>query len=148
MYNGLFLTHSSLRYLVLTALIAVIITSLLGLVNRKPFTNLDNKLSLFLLIFTHIQFVVGLTLYFISPWVKFGPDTMKEKFTRYWTVEHIFAMTLAVVLITIARTTSKRMTDDPSKHKRLFIFNLLALVIIVVSIWLSGRGLLSITPSI
>jgi hypothetical protein len=139
MYTGLLHTHSSLRYVVLIMLLIVIVKSLLGMVNRKPFVKVDNTLSLILLIVTHIQFVTGLILYFVSDAVHFGPGAMTDY--RYWTVEHIFSMTIAVVLITVARATSKRMTDDTAKHKRLFIFNTIALVIILITIYLSGRGL-------
>jgi hypothetical protein len=139
MYTGLLHTHSSLRYVVLIMLLVVIVKSLLGMVNKKPFVKVDNTLSLILLIVTHLQFVTGLILYFVSDAVQFGPGAMTDY--RYWTVEHIFSMTIAVVLITVARSTSKRMTDDTAKHKRLFIFNTIALVIVVVTIYLSGRGL-------
>jgi hypothetical protein len=139
MYTGLLHTHSSLRYVVLIMLLIVIVKSLLGMVNKKPFVKVDNTLSLILLIATHIQFVTGLILYFVSDAVQFGPGAMTDY--RYWTVEHIFSMTIAVVLITVARATSKRMTDDTAKHKRLFIFNTIALVIILITIYLSGRGL-------
>jgi hypothetical protein len=139
MYTGLLHTHSSLRYIVLIMLLIVIGKSFLGFVNKKPFVKVDNTLSLVLLIVTHIQFVVGLILYFVSDAVQFGPGAMTDY--RYWTVEHIFAMTIAVVLITVARATSKRMTNDTAKHKRLFIFNTIALAIIVITIYLSGRGL-------
>jgi heme A synthase len=144
MYSSLLLVHSYVRYLVLALLIVVIVTSLLGMLNKKPFEKRDNLLSLFLLIFTHIQALAGLILYFVSPAVIFGPNTMKDATIRYWTVEHIFAMLIAVVLITIARSTSKRMTDDHAKHKRLFIFNLIALVVIIVTIWLGGMGLFTV----
>lgn len=142
MYTGLLHTHSGLRYLVLLVLIIVVLTSLLGWLNRKPFTATDNRLSLFLMIFTHLQFVTGLILYFVSPFVQFGSTMMSDKTTRYWSVEHLVGMLVAVVLITIARSTSKRMTDDNAKHKRLFIFNTLALLIIIVIILLSGRKLI------
>jgi hypothetical protein len=66
---------------------------------------------------------------------------MSDKFTRYWTVEHITAMLIAVVLITLARTTSKRMTDDLAKHRRMFVFNALALVVIVSTIIMGGMNL-------
>ncbi|MFD1000440.1 cytochrome B [Ohtaekwangia kribbensis] len=138
MYTGLLHTHSSIRYLVLLLLIAVIIKSLIGLMNKKPFEKADNMLSLFLLIFTHIQFLAGLALYFVSPFVQFGGQTMSDKMTRYWTVEHITGMLIAVVLITIARSTSKRMSDPVAKHKRLFIFNTIALVIIIAVVLQGG----------
>ncbi|MEJ1238831.1 cytochrome B [Chryseolinea sp. T2] len=142
MYQGLLHTHSGLRYLVLLGLLIVIVTSLMGWLNRKPFTPTDNKLSLFLFIATHTQLLVGLILYFVSPFVKFDGTTMSDKITRYWSVEHIFGMLVAVVLITLARSTSKRMTDDNAKHKRMFIFNFVALVVIVAIILISDRKLI------
>lgn len=142
MYNGLLHAHSLLRYFILIALIVVIVKALIGLMNKQPYGKWDNKFSLYLFIFTHMQLLVGLILYFVSPFVKFGPETMSDKVTRYWTVEHIFSMLIAVVLITLARTTSKRMTSDEAKHKRMVIFNFVALVVIVAMVWLSGRPLL------
>ncbi|MFN7791074.1 MAG: hypothetical protein ACK5NM_00845, partial [Cyclobacteriaceae bacterium] len=64
---------------------------------------------------------------------------------RYWLVEHNTGMLIAVALITMARTTSKKMTDSISKHKRMFIFNGIALVVILLMILQSKRGLLGIT---
>lgn len=142
MYNGLLHTHSFLRYFILIALIVVIVKAVIGLINKDPYGKWDNKLGLYLFMFTHVQLLVGLILYFVSPFVKFGSETMSDKVTRYWTVEHIFSMLIAVVLITLARTTSKRMASDEAKHKRMAIFNFVALVVIVAMVWLSGRPLL------
>jgi uncharacterized membrane protein len=143
MYTGLLHTHSLLRYFILIALLVVIIKAVIGLVNKQPFGKWDNKFSLYLFIFTHMQLLVGLILYFVSPFVKFGATTMSDKTTRYWTVEHIVGMLVAVVLITLARTTAKRMTSDEAKHKRLAIFNFVALVVIVAMIWLGGRPIIN-----
>ncbi|MCI0751129.1 MAG: cytochrome B [Flammeovirgaceae bacterium] len=143
MYQGLLHSHSGLRYIVLILLLAVIVKSTIGWLGKKPFTGIDNKLSLWLLITTHIQFLLGLVLYFQSPWVQFSGDTMGNSQLRYWTVEHVVAMLIAVVLITIARSTSKRMKEDEARHKRLAIFNEMAFFIILITIWLGGRGILS-----
>jgi hypothetical protein len=141
MYPFLLQAHSGIRYLILIALLVVIVKALMGLISKQPYGSVDNRLGLYLFIFTHTQLLLGLILYFVSPFVKFGSETMSDKTTRYWTVEHIFAMLIAVVLITLARSTSKRMTDDASKHKRMFIFNTIALVVIVATIMISGRKL-------
>jgi Na+/citrate or Na+/malate symporter len=69
---------------------------------------------------------------------------MKDATTRYWTVEHVTIMIIAVALITAARITSKKMAADAAKHKRLFIFNAIALVIILTGITLSGRGIINL----
>ncbi len=142
MYKILLMTHSGTRYLVFLFLVVVIVKSLAGMLGKKPFGKTDNLLSLLLLIFTHIQALAGLILYFVSPWVKFGSTTMSDKLTRYWTVEHILAMLIAVVLITVARSTSKKMSDPTAKHTRLFILNAIALVIVVVTILLGDRPLI------
>lgn len=141
MYTGLLHTHSVLRYFVLILLIAVIIQSLLGLVNRKPYTAMDNRVGLFLFIATHTQLLVGIILFFVSPAVQFSGAAIKDASTRYWLVEHNTAMLIAIVLITLARTTSKKMAGAQAKHKRMFIFNLIALAIILITISLSGRGI-------
>ncbi len=142
MYNALLHTHSSLRYLVLLLLIAVVVKSLLGWLNKSSFSKLDNKLSLWLLILTHLQFLAGLFLYFVSPFVQFSSTTMKDHTTRYWTVEHGFMMLIAIALITVARVSHKKLATDEAKHKRLFILNALALLIMVTAILFSGRGLI------
>lgn len=142
LYNGLLVTHSYLRYIVLILLIVVIIGSLMGLLNRKPYTATDNKLSLFLFISTHLQLLLGLILFFVSPVVQFSGEAMKDPTTRYWLVEHNTAMLIAIVLITLARTTSKKMVDSQARHRRMLIFNLIALAIIVIAISLSGRDFL------
>lgn len=139
MYNGLLIAHSYLRYLLLILLIVVIVTSLLGVVNKKAYTDTDNRLSLFLMIGTHLQVLLGIILYFISPAVVFSGESMKDPVTRYWLVEHVTGMIIAVALITAARSTSKKMTASQAKHKRMLIFNLIALIIIVLTISTSGR---------
>lgn len=136
--------HSFLRYIVLLLLVVVILKSLSGWLGKKPFEKTDEKLALFLLISTHIQMLLGFILYFgLSHLVQFNKTTMKLKMIRYWTVEHITMMIIAVVLITAAKSSLKRLNTHESKHKRLFIFNTLALVIIVAAIIMSGRGLLT-----
>jgi len=126
----------------LLLLIAVVVKSLLGWLNKSAFSKLDDKLSLWLLILTHLQFLAGLVLYFVSPFVQFSSTTMKEHTTRYWTVEHGFMMLIAIALITVARVTHKKLAIDEAKHKRLFILNALALLIMVTAILFSGRGLI------
>lgn len=142
MYTGLLHTHSSLRYVVLLLLVIVVAKSMVGLISKKPFEKADEKLTLWLMIGTHIQLLVGLVLYFVSPVVKFGSDTMKDSIIRYWTVEHSFLMLIAIVLITLARTSTKKITESSAKHKRVFIMSAIALVLIVLSIAMSGRGII------
>jgi hypothetical protein len=86
--------------------------------------------------------LLGLILYTQSSNVQFGKLAMKVKEIRYWTVEHISIMLIAIVLITMARITAKKLTSDEAKHKRMFIFNVLALIFILTGIVMSGRGII------
>jgi hypothetical protein len=142
MYTGFLHLHSALRYFVLILLIVVIARAMMGWLNSRPYVKWDNKFSLWLLIATHLQVVVGLILYFVSPFVQFNGQTMKDATTRYWTVEHVFGMIIAVALITGARSSHKKLATDAEKHKRLFILNLIALAVIVAVLIFSGRGIL------
>lgn len=145
MYPILLQTHSFLRFLVLIFLIIVIIKAYMSMSGKKPFGKADNLLGLTLFSLTHTQLLVGLILYTQSPWVKFSGDSMKDAGLRYWTVEHASLMLIAIVLITMARITAKKMTDDDAKHRRILVFNTLAFIFILMGILMSGRGLFAIT---
>lgn len=144
MHSLLLLFHSTLRYFVLIFLILVIVRSLMGWMNRKDYTNTDDKVSLWLFILTHTQLLIGLILFFVSPVVIFSGASMKDSVARYWLVEHNTMMIIAIVLISVARISIKKIADTVAKHKRLFILNTIALVIILVSISMSGRGLFNL----
>jgi hypothetical protein len=138
MYGTFLLLHSAVRYIVLILIVVLIIKSLMGWMQKSEFTSGDNKVSLFTLIATHTQFLLGLILYFISPFVVFSGE--RDRMAGYWTFEHTSMMLIAVVLITVGRSTMKKLPDGPSKHKRLFIFNLIAVIIVIAAIAMSKRG--------
>lgn len=117
----------------------------MGWMNKSAYTKSDDKLSLGLFILTHTQLLVGIILYFVTPLVIFSGAAMKDPIARYWLVEHNTGMIIAIVLISIARISSKKMTDAVAKHKRMFIFNSIAFVIIILMIFQSQRGFLGIT---
>lgn len=124
-------------------LIIVIIKAFLGFSNKQAFGKTDDLLGITLFSLTHTQFLIAILLYFVSPLVQFNGATMKDPSLRYWTTEHSVVMLTAIVLITLARVTSKKMKDDTAKHKRMLVFNMMALVIILLGIAMSQRGFLS-----
>ncbi len=145
MHSILLATHSIVRYFLLIVLITVIVRSFMGWMNRSSYSKLDDKLSLGLFILTHTQLLLGIFLFFISPLIIFSGAAMGDRVARYWLAEHNTGMIVAITLITIARISSKKMKDDVFKHKRMFTFNAIALLIILVMIGLSHRGYFSIT---
>ena len=144
MYSLIHLFHSTVRYFVLIFLIVLIVRSLMAWMNKKEYTKVDDKVSLWLFMLTHTQLLIGLILFFVSPLVIFSEASMKDSVARYWLVEHNTMMLIAIVLISVGRISIKKMTDSVSKHKRLFILNTIALLIILMAISMSGRGFFSL----
>ncbi|WP_439555727.1 cytochrome B [Dyadobacter sp.] len=126
--NILLRAHSGLRYVVLALLLAAIFTAYS---NWRSGKQGDSKIYLFALIATHTQLLIGLVLYVMSPKVNF--DLISEKVFRFFTIEHIFMMLIAIVLITIGRIKSKKMVGA-DRHRTVLYFYTMALIIIIVAI--------------
>lgn len=133
MYEILKSAHSGWRYIVLALLIFAVITALSGWLGNKSYTKGNRKLNLFTLISAHIQLLFGLVLYFISPLTKLPAS---EAVGRYWKMEHISLMILAVILITFGNAQSKKMTDELGKHRAIAVYFGLALLFIVGAIFM------------
>jgi hypothetical protein len=118
--------HSGLRYVVLALLIAAIATAYNKWKNNDP---ADSKLYSFALISTHIQLVLGLVLYWLNWGAKVNFSMMKETFYRFYSVEHLVGMLIAIALITISRSAGRK-----GNHKKVFTFYLIALLLILASI--------------
>ncbi len=133
MYNGLVHAHSGLRWIVLILLIVAIFNAF----SKKKtgiYSEGDRKLALFTMISTHVQFLVGLVLYFISERVVFSGDSMGNDFYRFYLVEHALMMLIAIVLITVGHSKSKKAADGAAKFKAISIFYLIALILILAAI--------------
>jgi asparagine N-glycosylation enzyme membrane subunit Stt3 len=123
--------HSGWRYVVILLLFAAFITALSGYIGKKEYTDGNRKLNVFALISTHIQLVLGLILYFMNDWYKADSTTA---IGRYWKMEHISIMLIAVVLITIGNSKSKKAIGDKLKHRSIFVYFGIALLLITVAI--------------
>lgn len=132
-YEILKSAHSGWRYLVIILLLVAFINALMGYLGRKPYTEGNRKLNLFALISAHIQLLMGLALYFMHDWYK-GDSTVPAQ--RYWKMEHISMMILAIILITVGNSKSKKMDSALMKHRSVFMYFGLALLLITVAIFL------------
>ncbi|WP_439585795.1 cytochrome B [Dyadobacter bucti] len=126
--NILIRAHSGLRYVVLGLLIAAIF---IAYSNWRKSKDGDSKVYLFALIATHTQLLIGLILYTMSPKVDFS--LISEKVFRFYSIEHVFMMVIAIVLITIGRVRSKKLAGA-DKHRTILYFYAMALIIILVAI--------------
>ena len=135
-YSYLLYFHSYWRYIALALLVAAIVMAWRGWLGKSEYSAKDEKVALFAMISMHIQFLVGIVLYFISPFVRFDgmKATMGDAVIRFWTVEHLSLMLIALILITLGRSAAKKLEESIAKHKKIAIFFTIALLLILVSI--------------
>ena len=129
MYPALLHIHSGLRWIVLILIIVNVLSALGGYGGNKVVGAGDKKLSLMALIFTHVQVLVGLSLYAISPKVQFSGSTMGDSVLRFFTMEHTVMMLIAVILVTIGHRSVKN-----GSFKKEFWYYLIALIVILAAI--------------
>lgn len=134
LYTAVKHAHSGLRWVVLILLVAAIFKAFAKRSGGSVYPGKE-KLALFALIATHIQLLLGLVLYlFLSPLVSFEGDVMGNAVTRFYTVEHISLMLIAIVLITVGYSRAKRQAELNKGWKTIGLFYLLGLILIVASI--------------
>ncbi|HEX7845114.1 MAG TPA: hypothetical protein VF476_04880 [Chitinophagaceae bacterium] len=107
METGLLHLHSILRWVILLLLLVTLFQAFA----KNPGVK---KTSLWLLISAHIMFLVGLYQviagrYGIMKGLPEGVELMKDKFYRFFWVEHPLMMLIAIILITIARGKAKQL---------------------------------------
>ncbi|GGE13510.1 hypothetical protein GCM10010831_13610 [Psychroflexus salis] len=104
--------------------------------SKKPYGAKDFRISLFALIVSHIQLLIGIILYFISPYfeafssVGMG-DVMKNSTLRLYLIEHPFTMIVSIVLITVGYSKHKKKLSSTPKFKLLAIFYTIALLVLL-----------------
>lgn len=128
--------HSYWAYLVLTVLILATVNAISGLITKREYQPKDFRISLFALITTHLQFVFGLILYFLSGkilWFSDIPvkDIMGNAELRLYNVEHPAIMLLAIAFLTIGYSKHKKKLTSTPKFKLLAIFYSLALILML-----------------
>ncbi|MFY8096403.1 MAG: hypothetical protein ACOVMH_01185 [Flavobacterium sp.] len=133
--------HSTLAYVVLAALVIAIINSFLGLSAKRNFEKKDRSFALIALIFSHVQLVVGLILWFTSPLGKEAMGQMSNSAMRLTAVEHPLVNIIAIVLITIGWSKHKKEDSSNGKFKKIAYLYAVGLVLLLSripwSLWLA-----------
>ncbi|MFZ4798227.1 MAG: hypothetical protein ACOYMA_12095 [Bacteroidia bacterium] len=138
-YTTLLLVHSWLRWAFLFAALYAIIRSINGKINNKPFGKEDNTAATVLVALTHTMLLLGLILWFISPYVQNALSQgasvfMKNSVLRSMVIEHPLINIIAVFFIQFGRIVSKKAYEDSSKHMRSLIYYGLGLLLILSKI--------------
>lgn len=138
-YTVLLRLHSAGRWIVLLLLLIAIFNHLVA--GKRPYIRSDARTGLFLTIFADLMLLIGLVLYFVSDRAGFKliqergfKDVMGDATARFYAVEHLLGMLLAIILIHIGKAQGKKKIGDRAKHRRTLLFYVIALLLILASI--------------
>lgn len=136
MLTGIQHLHGALRWVVLILMLLSIIKAFSGMSGGRSFGKGDYKRGLFTMIALHLQLVLGFALYFSKGWSSMlgSADAMGDTVLRFFSLEHMVTMLIAVILGTLGHSLSKRAADDRTKFRRQAIWFSISLVIILASI--------------
>ncbi len=134
MYDIVLVLHSYWAFLVLLVLFLATINALIKFFGKREFHAKDFRISLFTLIVSHIQLLIGLLLYVVSPRLQMWSESgmggiMKDSVNRLYLVEHPLINIIAVALITIGYSKHKKKLTSTPKFKILAMFYTIALVL-------------------
>ena len=105
---------------------------------NKGYTNFDSRLRKITISIFHIQLILGVTLYFISPLVQFFFNDMTEgihsREIRFFAMEHSLMMFISIIIVTVGAVKIKRKKTSVLKHKATLVWFSVALVIILLNI--------------
>ena len=136
MYTGLQHLHSYFAYLLLAILAFSLIYTIVMFVKKKPFTEKVRKVALAGFIATHLQLLIGLVLYVISPrgLSNFSSEAMGDSLSRLYILEHPLTMIIGIILISVGYIKAKKPGDDIRRFRTIIIFYLLGLIAILLRI--------------
>jgi hypothetical protein len=139
MYSSALWLHSWLRWAVLVAGAFAWVRAVRGYSGKRSWLPIDELWGFTFSILLDVQFVVGLILYiFLSPITKIGfqnlAAAMRIDTVRFFTVEHITGMLIAIGLVHMGRLKIRKATDATRKHRIALIYFGLAMLVMVAAI--------------
>lgn len=125
--------HSFLAYIVLAGILFSILVALYGALSNKTFTEKDRKFGLIGMVLLHIQLLVGIILYFLSPlgFSNLSGEAMGDAMSRLYALEHPLINILAVALVTIGYSRAKKLTEGRSKFRSIYLFYGIGFILIL-----------------
>ena len=134
MYDIIKIVHSCWNFFTFLIILMAILNSIYGKVFSKNFVIKDLRISLFALIFSHIQLSISLILYFVSPrfhkWSDLGMGVIKNSETCLYLIERPIASIISIMLITIGWSLHKKQVDSSKKFLRIGLFYGIGFVIL------------------
>jgi hypothetical protein len=131
-------THSLLRWIVIIACVWALVRVWSGFLGRSEWTRKDQTAGLLFTTVLNLQLILGVILYAISPITRTAmmnfSAAMKDSTLRFYAVEHLAGMLLAVVIAQAGYSLAKRAALDRAKFLRAAIAYSIAALLILASI--------------
>jgi len=138
MYAFLLFLHSIVRWFVLASLLFAIYRAAKGWWGKHVFTKFDDTVRHTTATISHVQLMVGITLYSLSPLIKYFWGNYKDSITdldiSFFGLIHMLLVVTAILIITVGSALAKRKPTDAEKFKTMFIWFAIALFIIFIAI--------------
>lgn len=136
MYIGFKHLHSYLAYFLLAVLIFSILFAFYQMVRKGSFSERARKISLAGFIAAHLQLLLGLILYLISPvgLAQFSAEAMGDSLSRLYILEHPLTMILGIVLISVGYIKAKKPGDDVRRLRTIFLYYSGGLILFLIRI--------------
>jgi hypothetical protein len=137
MYTFFLAVHNILRWIALILAIIVLVRAYWGWFGGREWTSTDRRVGSFYSISLDVQILLGLLLYFVfSPITKaalsnFG-GVMSNPDLRFFALEHVFFMILAVILAHVGVITARRAEEDVVKYRRTAIWISLSFITLLL----------------
>lgn len=136
--NSVFHAHSGLRWLVLLGVVLIVLKSLVGVFRGSSYTKFDKILGSATVGLLDLQLLLGFLLYFFhSPFITFNMGNTTE---RFWSVEHLLLMIVAVVFVHVGKMKANKALMDSTKFKFQLLFFGLSIVMMSMGIPWSRLG--------
>jgi hypothetical protein len=134
--------HNIIRWVVVLGGLYALVLTLQGFFTRTAWTATVQRAGLIFTSALNIQLVLGILLYFVSPYIQ-GLVTgmradmgaiMGDRQSRFFAIEHWFTMILALIIAQVGYSLSKRAKDDRTKYVRSSVAYVLAALLIAYGI--------------
>ncbi len=130
LYPVLVHLHSGLRWILILALIVTLGISIYNVLTKNALSKNGKLFARVTMLTAHLQLLAGLVLYLISPKVVFSAQSMSSPMLRFFLVEHITAMLLAIALITFGVVRAKR---KPATESRTLLWTFLVALVLMLA---------------
>ena len=139
MYPFILALHNILRWVIVVFAVLALVRAYRGWLGKRPWTSLDRRAGVFFGSAMDTQLLVGLLLYVVfSPITKAAladiGAVMRDAGARFFAVEHLFWMFLAVVFAHLGTILPRKASTSLAKFQRAAIPFAIMFILLVVAI--------------